>query len=167
MVLPVVPPPKPVAAGLAAPKRVLPPAFALLDPKPPVLVFEAPPKGDDVAALLAPKPPDVAPPPKRPPPVAGAGAPKAGLLAAPKGDDVAAPLLDAPKPKDHDGQYAREEKNSESEEGIAEREATSSTQARQSIKHTAKTASSGRSSKQTRAGSRLLPEASGSGLSKA
>lgn len=92
-------PPNPVVAGLAAPKRVLPPALALLFPKPPVLVFEAPPKGDDVAALFAPKPPDVAPPPKRPPPVAGAGAPKAGLLAAPKGDDVAAPLLDAPKPE--------------------------------------------------------------------
>jgi hypothetical protein len=128
MVLPVVPEPKPAVAGLAAPKRVFPPALALLFPKPPV-VFAAPPKGDDVAAAFPPKPPDVAPPPKRPPPVAEAGAPKAGLFAAPKGDDVAAALLDAPKPRSHNSQYVRkgkcdkEEEKEEEEDKVAKREA--------------------------------------------
>jgi len=120
-VLPVVAPPNPVVAGLAAPKRVLPPALALLFSKPPVLVFAAPPKGEDVAPAFAPKPPDVAPPPKRPPPVAGAGAPKAGLLAAPKGDDVAAPLLDAPKPEKHDSQQAIQEGYNKQRRGLQKR----------------------------------------------
>jgi hypothetical protein len=160
MVLPVVPEPNPAVAGFAAPKRVLPPALALLLPKPPV-VFAAPPKGDDVAAAFPPKPPDVAPPPKRPPPVAGAGAPKAGLLAAPKGDDVAAALLDAPKPRSHSSQYVRKGKCDDDEEDrIAKREAVSRSQARQGIEHTAKTTSSSRSSKQTRASSRLLTKSS-------